>query len=102
MISGRPVTMVGMCMVVVSMRVGTVVIAMGIMNRVLNMLALRPARLAPERQEHQTPRVEAGQQSGEAANPEGEVTHLGTAGVRNLDDSVLREEAGEAKTQMVH
>src|SRR3546814_1553491 len=85
------------------MRVGMIVARMffgGIfmlaMNRVLDMLALFPARLAIEGQEDEAPRIEAGEEGHENADPKG---HHAAAAARisGLEDAVLRIEAGKAR-----
>ena len=65
-------------------------------ERVLDMLRRRPARLAEEGQEDQPPAVEAGQQRRERAEPEGDRARHRAAGPGALEDRVLRPEAGEA------
>src|SRR3546814_9929930 len=72
-----------------------------LVHRMLDMLALDPARLAPEGQEHQPPAVEAGQQRGDRAHPEGEVAHIVTARERDFEDRVLRMEARETRMEPV-
>src|SRR3546814_14366119 len=65
------------------------------MHRVLDMLALFPARLAIEGQEDEAPRIEAGEEGHENADPEG---HHAAAAARisRLANAVLRIEAREA------
>src|SRR3546814_20615975 len=63
------------------------------LHRMLDMLALDPARLAPEGQEHQPPAVETGQQRGHRAQPEGEIAELRPARKGNFEDRILRMEA---------
>src|SRR5690606_40497508 len=67
-------------------------VTMRVVDSVLDMLALRPARLAPERQEHQPPRIEAGQQGGESTDPERRAAHLRATGEGRLQNRVLRIE----------
>src|SRR3546814_16998598 len=59
------------------------------------MLALFPARLAIEGQEDEAPRIEAGEEGHENADPKG---HHAAAAARisGLEDAVLRIEAGKA------
>src|SRR3546814_19765304 len=66
------------------------------MHRVLDMLALFPARLAIEGQEDEAPRIEAGEEGHENADPEG---HHAAAAARisRLENAVLRIEAGETR-----
>src|SRR5262249_8402019 len=70
-------------------------------DRMLDVLALGPARLAEEGQENETPRVEARQQRGECTEPEGGPAHFATAGISRLEDRVLRVEPGEARVEPV-
>src|SRR5687768_12751246 len=74
-------------------------IVMAVVQSVLDMLGLGPARLAVEGQEDQPPGIETGQQSGEDADREGEPADRGAAGEGALDDRVLGEEAGEAEAR---
>ena len=58
-------------------------------DRVLDMLAARPARLAEEGQEDQPPAVEAGQQGRERADPESDIAVDRVRSVARLEDRVL-------------
>src|SRR3546814_4283477 len=84
---------------VVGVRVGMIVmavIAMIAVHRVLDMLALFPARLAVKGQEDEAPRIEAGEEGDENADPESD-NPAATARERRLEDAVLRLEAGKAR-----
>jgi len=67
-----------------------------LVDAVLNMFGLDPARRAPEGQEHQPPAVEAGQQCSEHTDGKGKLADLGAAGKGDLDDRVLGIETGKA------
>ena len=56
---------------------------------------LVPSRLAPEGQEHQPPRVKAGQQRAEHRNEECDATVLTAARKGCFDDRILRIETGK-------
>src|SRR4029079_19761202 len=64
-------------------------------ERMLDMLRRSPARFAEEGEEDQPPRIEAGEERGERARPEGDGARHRTACPRTLEDCVLRPEAGE-------
>src|SRR3546814_10707150 len=53
-----------------------------VMHGMLDMLGCRPARLAKEGQEHQPPRIEAGQQRREHADAKSDITKIGRASCR--------------------
>ena len=72
-----------------------------LVNRVLDMLALNPARASPEGEEHQTPAVEAGQQSRCHACPESHGRDASAASKSCLKDRVFRIEASKACAQMI-
>src|SRR3546814_14000402 len=72
------------------------VIAMIAVHRVLDMLALFPARLAVKGQEDEAPRIEAGEEGDENADPESD-NPAAAARERRLEDAVLRIEAGKAR-----
>src|SRR3546814_6035270 len=63
---------------------------------VLDMLALFPARLAVKGQEDEAPRIEAGEEGDENADPESD-NPAAAARERRLEDAVLRIEAGKAR-----
>ena len=58
------------------------------MNRVLDMLALFPARLAIEGQEDEAPRIEAGEEGDENADPESD-DPAAAARISRLENAVL-------------
>src|SRR3546814_15498407 len=60
------------------------------------MLALFPARLAVKGQEDEAPRIEAGEEGDENADPESD-NPAAAARERRLEDAVLRLEAGKAR-----
>src|SRR5690606_33993361 len=66
-----------------------IALSMCIVDRVLDMLARGPTRLAPECKEHQAPGIEAGQQRCERADPEGCASHFGAAREGGLEDRIL-------------
>src|SRR3546814_11989871 len=87
---------------VVGVRVGMIVmavIAMIAVHRVLDMLALFPARLAVKGQEDEAPRIEAGEEGDETADPERD-NPAAAARERRLEDAVLRIEAGKARAAL--
>src|SRR3546814_9552651 len=84
---------------VVGGRVGMIVMAVVAsiaVHRVLDMLALFPARLAVKGQEDEAPRIEAGEEGDENADPESD-NPAAAARERRLEDAVLRIEAGKAR-----
>src|SRR3546814_7139793 len=84
---------------VVGGRVGMIVMAVVAsiaVHRVLDMLALFPARLAVKGLEDEAPRIEAGEEGDENADPESD-NPAAAARERRLEDAVLRIEAGKAR-----
>src|SRR3546814_16314984 len=82
---------------VVGVRVGMIVmavIAMIAVHRVLDMLALFPARLAVKGQEDEAPRIEAGEEGDENADPESD-NPAAAARERRLEDAALRIDTGK-------
>ncbi len=70
-------------------------VAVGVVDRMLDMLGGGPARLAPEGQEHQPPRIEAGQQRREHGDGEAEAADRAAADEGGFDDRVLRIETAK-------
>ncbi len=70
-------------------------------DTVLDMLAFDPARLAPERQEHQPPAVKAGEQRGGHAQPERHGRNLSATRKRHFKHSVFRPEPSKADAKMI-
>src|SRR5690606_24364710 len=68
-----------------------------VMNRMLNMLALDPARFAEECQEDKTPAVETGQQCSASTRPEGERAELRAPRIGRFEDRIFGIEARKAE-----
>ncbi len=68
-----------------------------VVDSVLDMLAIGPARLSPEGQEHEPPAVKAGQQRGQCAHPEGEIAKFRAPREGGFQNGVLRIEPSKAE-----